>query len=33
MNQDIPWKRFSIEAIVIVFSILLAFAIDAGWQY
>jgi len=32
MNQEIPWKRFSIEAAVIVGSILLAFAIEAWWD-
>jgi len=31
-NQNIPWKRLSVEAAAIVGSILLAFAIDAGWQ-
>ena len=32
MKQEIPWNRLAVEAIVIVGSILLAFAIDAGWQ-
>jgi len=32
MNQEIPWKRFAVETIVIVGSILLAFAIDAAWE-
>ena len=32
MNQEIPWKRFSVEAIVIVLSILLALAADAAWD-
>jgi hypothetical protein len=32
MKQEIPWNRFAIEAIVIVGSILLAFAIDAWWD-
>jgi hypothetical protein len=31
-EQDIQWKRLSIEAAAIVVSILLAFAIDAWWQ-
>ena len=31
-NQNIPWKRLSVEAAAIVGSILLAFAIDAWWQ-
>jgi hypothetical protein len=31
-TQNIPWKRLSVEAIAIVTSILLAFAIDAWWQ-
>ena len=30
--SDISWKRISAEAAAIVGSILLAFAIDAGWQ-
>jgi len=30
--EGIPWKRVSIEAFVIVGSILLAFAIDAAWD-
>ena len=29
--QRIPWKRISVEAVAIVASILLAFAIDAWW--
>ncbi len=32
MKQKIPWNRFTVEAIVIVGSILLAFAIDAWWE-
>ena len=34
MTKDdrIPWKRISVEAVAIVGSILLAFAIDAGWD-
>jgi hypothetical protein len=31
-EQDIQWKRLSIEAVAIIVSILLAFAIDAWWQ-
>jgi hypothetical protein len=31
-TQKIPWKRIAVEATAIVASILLAFAIDAGWQ-
>jgi hypothetical protein len=31
-QQDIQWKRLTIEAAAIVASILLAFAIDAGWD-
>ncbi len=31
-TQNIPWKRIAVEATAIVASILLAFAIDAGWQ-
>ena len=31
-NEEIPWKRISIEAAAIVGSILLAFAIDAWWD-
>lgn len=31
-SQKIPWKRLSVEAAAIVVSILLAFAIDAGWD-
>jgi hypothetical protein len=30
--QKIPWKRLAVEAVAIVASILLAFAIDAWWQ-
>ena len=30
-NEEIPWKRVSVEAAAIVASILLAFAIDAWW--
>jgi len=33
MKQEIPWSRFGVEAIVIIGSILLAFAIDAWWGY
>ena len=32
MSQDIPWRRLSVEAAVIVVSILLAFGIDAWWE-
>ena len=32
MNQDNPWKKLIIESLVIVTSILLAFAIDAWWD-
>lgn len=32
MRQEIPWNRFSVEAFVIVGSILLAFVIDAWWE-
>jgi hypothetical protein len=32
LNQKIPWKRVAIEALAIVGSILLAFAIDAWWD-
>jgi len=32
MNQETPWNRLAIEALVIVISILLAFAIDAWWD-
>ena len=32
MLDDISWKKISIEGIVIVISILLAFAIEAYWQ-
>ena len=31
-NEEIPWKRLSVEAAAIVASILLAFAIDAWWN-
>ena len=31
-TQTIQWKRLSVEAIVIVASILLAFSIDAWWE-
>jgi hypothetical protein len=31
-TQKIPWKRLAVEAVAIVGSILLAFAIDAWWQ-
>lgn len=31
-NENIAWKRLSIEAVAIVGSILLAFAIDAWWD-
>jgi len=31
-NQNLPWKRLAAEAIAIVASILLAFAIDAAWD-
>ena len=31
-TQNIPWKRTAVEAVAIVASILLAFAIDAGWR-
>jgi hypothetical protein len=30
-TENIPWKRLSVEAVAIVGSILLAFAIDAWW--
>ena len=30
--QKVPWKRISVEAVAIVASILLAFAIDAWWE-
>lgn len=30
--QDLPWKKIFVEAVTIVGSILLAFAIDAWWQ-
>jgi hypothetical protein len=32
VNQEIPWKRLTIEALVIVVSILLALAADAWWD-
>jgi hypothetical protein len=32
MKQAIPWRKLSVEAFVIIASILLAFAIDAWWQ-
>ena len=32
-TQKMPWKRISVEAMAIVASILLAFAIDAWWEY
>ncbi len=31
-NEEIPWKRISIEAVAIVGSILIAFALDAWWD-
>ena len=31
-TSEIPWKRITVEAVAIVASILLAFAIDAWWQ-
>ena len=31
-KQPIPWKRVFVEAAAIVAGILLAFAIDAGWD-
>jgi hypothetical protein len=31
-SQDIPWKRLFAEAVAVVVSILLAFAIDAWWE-
>ena len=30
-HQSVPWKRITVQATAIVVSILLAFAIDAGW--
>ncbi len=30
--ESIPWRRILVEALAIVLSILLAFAIDAGWD-
>lgn len=30
-NQSIPWKRITIEAVAIIASILIAFALDAWW--
>jgi len=32
MKQETPWNKLAVEAIVIVGSILLAFAIDAWWS-
>lgn len=32
MERRIPWPRFALEVVVIVVSILLAFAIDAWWE-
>ena len=32
MSQQIRWGRLAVEGVVIVLSILLAFAIDAGWD-
>jgi len=32
MKEEIPWNRFAVEAIVIVVSILLAFALDSTWD-
>ena len=31
-NASIPWRRITMESIAIILSILLAFAIDAGWE-
>lgn len=31
-TRKVPWKRISVEAVAIVGSILLAFAIDAWWD-
>ena len=31
-SQNIPWKRITVEAVAIVASILIAFAIDAWWE-
>jgi len=31
-NKEIPWRRILIESVAIILSILLAFAIDAGWE-
>lgn len=31
-EQKTPWKRLALEGVVIVFSILLAFALDAWWD-
>jgi len=31
-NASIPWRRITTESIAIILSILLAFAIDAGWE-
>jgi hypothetical protein len=32
MSKEIPWGRVTVEGVVIVLSILLAFAIEAGWD-
>jgi hypothetical protein len=32
MKQEVPWRRFAVEAIVIVSSILLALAIESWWE-
>ena len=32
IEKDIPWRRLTAEAIAIVVSILIAFAIDAAWE-
>ena len=32
-SQNIPWKRTGVEALAIVASILLAFAVDAWWEF
>ena len=31
-SRQIPWRRTMVESVAIIFSILLAFAIDAGWD-
>jgi len=31
-NENVPWRRIAVEAVAIVASILLAFAIDAWWE-